>query len=78
MRDKGKFSMHITSASARLGYPKYQRKVRKQSSTRCVQALTKGFHERLKVFLGLELVLSSEAHGERLSVLPKQEKMPCW
>lgn len=71
-------SVYISSTSAQLGYSRYQRKLLKQSSTQCMQALTEGFHERLKVFMGLELVLSSEAHDGKLSVLPTQEKMPCW
>lgn len=35
-----------------------------------MQALTKGFHKGLKVFLGLELVFSSEAHGGKSLCAP--------
>lgn len=35
-----------------------------------MQALTKGFHKRLKIFLGLELVFSSEAHDGKALCAP--------
>lgn len=43
-----------------------------------MQAHTEGSHKGLKVFLVLELVFSSEAHGGKLYVLLTQEKVPCW
>lgn len=62
-------SIYIISTSAQLAL-KNQWDLQRQSNTQYMQAHTEGSHEGLKVFLVLELVFSSEAHGGKALCAP--------